>query len=400
MRRASGEPGSIAYTDRSCRAAETLARVEPMLRQYGITRVARITGLDRLGIPVWNAARPNAKSLSIHHGKGITDDDARASATMEAIERAIAESVSIPTILASKQSLATRGVLFDDLPSLLAVRQRPPEQDEAIEWIEGRSLVSGVPILLPKDAIALDRTRPSGYWQSSDGLASGNTFEEAALHGLLERVERDADTLWSLNKRPTRMSTRFDAADLQDPVVNHLVERIASAGLQLVLYDMTTEIGIPSVSALIGPSPGSVPRMRYADAAGGSGSHPIAVRAAIRAITEAAQSRLTLITGARDDVDPKTYQDDLSPSLIAELSSPAVARPPADMDFPDPPGAPLLSHVVRAVCPHTERIYAVDLVPGETRLSVAKVIVPDLENPAGGRRQRFGRRGLARLMVF
>ncbi|MGO8078030.1 YcaO-like family protein, partial [Rhizobium leguminosarum] len=40
----------------------------------------------------------------------------------------------------------------------------------------------------------------------------------------------------------------------------------------------------------------------------GFGCHPDPVRAALRAITEAAQSRLTSIAGSRDDFSPRIYQ--------------------------------------------------------------------------------------------
>lgn len=388
------------YSDRVCSAAQTLQRVAPLLPGLGITRLARVTGLDRIGIPVWNAARPNAKSLSIHQGKGLTDDDARASATMEAVERAVAENLPIPRRTESKNALSSQSIRFDALECLLGLRQAPHPDHEPMDWVAAGDLLTGSPILVPADAVALDRTRPTRYWQSSDGLASGNSIDEAILHGLLERVERDADTLWSLKRKDARLRTRFDPGDLGDPMVDQLVDKIAAAELRLVLFDMTSDLGIPAVSALIGPAEGSAPRMRYVDAAGGSGSHPIAARATIRAITEAAQSRMTLISGARDDVGPERYEEDLSPSLRADLASPAAKGPPADLRIADQSASGLLSHVIDAVRIHTNRIYAVDLMPEENRLAVAKVIAPDLENPEGARRQRYGLRALARLTVF
>lgn len=39
----------------------------------------------------------------------------------------------------------------------------------------------------------------------------------------------------------------------------------------------------------------------------GAGAHPNPGRAAIRAVTEAAQSRLTHISGAIDDIHPETF---------------------------------------------------------------------------------------------
>ena len=59
----------------------------PYFDEVGITRVADITGMDRIGIPVYAAIRPDSKSLAVDSGKGITREQAKCSAVMEAIER-------------------------------------------------------------------------------------------------------------------------------------------------------------------------------------------------------------------------------------------------------------------------------------------------------------------------
>ena len=46
----------------------------------GITRLADVTGLDNIGIPVFQAIRPNARSLSVSQGKGVSLEAAQASA--------------------------------------------------------------------------------------------------------------------------------------------------------------------------------------------------------------------------------------------------------------------------------------------------------------------------------
>ena len=61
-----------------------------LLPRFGVTRLSRLTGLDSIGVPVWNAVSPNARSIVINQGKGITDLDAKVSAAMEALERSIA----------------------------------------------------------------------------------------------------------------------------------------------------------------------------------------------------------------------------------------------------------------------------------------------------------------------
>ena len=62
----------------------------------GITRVAVLTGLDVIGIPVAAAVRPNSRSVAVHQGKGVTLDAAKASAVMEAVECFHAENIALP----------------------------------------------------------------------------------------------------------------------------------------------------------------------------------------------------------------------------------------------------------------------------------------------------------------
>jgi len=49
---------------------QTWSNISPILKDFGITRVGEITGLDRIGLPVWIAVRPNARSLSVS-GEGL-----------------------------------------------------------------------------------------------------------------------------------------------------------------------------------------------------------------------------------------------------------------------------------------------------------------------------------------
>src|SRR5579863_7358634 len=73
-------------THRSAAPAETLARVRPHAARMGITRLGNVTGLDRIGIPVAIAVRPNSRSVSVSQGKGLDLAHAMASALMESVE--------------------------------------------------------------------------------------------------------------------------------------------------------------------------------------------------------------------------------------------------------------------------------------------------------------------------
>jgi ribosomal protein S12 methylthiotransferase accessory factor len=90
------QKGYLAGTHRTRSPAETLAAYLPLAPQMGITRVANLTGLDQIGLPVYTAIRPNARSLATSEGKGLDDASAKASALMESIESWHAEHIRQP----------------------------------------------------------------------------------------------------------------------------------------------------------------------------------------------------------------------------------------------------------------------------------------------------------------
>ena len=77
----------------------TLARARVVAAQLGITRVTEITRLDVVGVPVFASIRPDALpgSLCVNAGKGMSVDEARVGAYMEAIEFAFADLTARPS---------------------------------------------------------------------------------------------------------------------------------------------------------------------------------------------------------------------------------------------------------------------------------------------------------------
>jgi ribosomal protein S12 methylthiotransferase accessory factor len=372
----------------------------PLLPDFGVTRVARHTGLDCIGIPVWCAYAPNARSIVVAQGKGLSDDDAKVSAVMEGLERAVAGSPYCATILATAGELQASGHKVVTLNSLVALHQSEIGLDEVIEWTIANELLSDTAIHVPFEAALLDRTRCGRFWMSSDGLASGNNLEEATLHGILERIERDAYVLWQVSGENFRHSRCVDPLSFGDRVLDDLLRRVDAAGLRLKLFDITSDIAVPCFTALLGPATIlSGTSIRFVEVTAGSGAHPSAVRAAIRAVTESVQSRLTYISGARDDISPETFQmqlpDETRRCFAAKpnASIPCVSAEPGSLQG-------LLSGTLDAL-----RRAAIDVVAvlalsdPSLPFSVAKVFIPALENPAGSRARRYGSRAISRALM-
>ncbi|NKL99990.1 MULTISPECIES: YcaO-like family protein [Rhizobium] len=393
---------------------ETLSRVEPLLAGFGITRVARHTGLDDIGIPVWCAYAPNSRSIVIAQGKGLTDLDAKVSTVMEALERAVAGEPSVDLVHGTSSRLQAMGHKTDVLNCLTASHKPDLGPDEETEWVAGVNILTGEEVYIPFEAVVLDRTRDARYWMSSDGLASGNNVEEAILHGVLERIERDAHVLWQVGAEADRYAGCTDPRGFEDGALDGLIDKIETSGLALRLFDITSDIGIPCFTAMLGPGDSLLGSrdfhgnkdIRLVEVTGGTGAHPSPVRAAIRAVTEAVQSRMTYISGARDDISPATFSRWLPPLMRQAFD--AVAAPPAaaigrdeaagyhQQDLPQ-----LLQHVLDAL--RNRRIasvIAVRLSDDTLPFSVVKIVIPDLENPEGERARRFGTRALARAIGF
>lgn len=291
---------------------DTLARVRPLMPLLGMTRLANVTGLDTLGLPVFMVCRPNARSLSVSQGKGLTLAAAQASGLMESVETWHAEHITLPLKLASFNELRFSHRLVD-LAGLPRCSAGSFHADQRLLWVEGRDwLAEGTSTWLPYEVVHMDYRLPlppgsGAFFMSSSGLASGNHLLEALSHAVCELVEHDATTLWYLGGESVRRRTRVDLGTVDDPACLQVLERYERAGVSVAVWETTSDIGIASFVCMIAerePAP-----LRPLAPAGGMGCHPAREVALLRALTEAAQSRLTLIAGSRDDVAHGAFHD-------------------------------------------------------------------------------------------
>jgi ribosomal protein S12 methylthiotransferase accessory factor len=372
--------------------------MRPFLADFGITRLARQTGLDAIGIPCFAAIRPNSRTLSVNMGKGVDDDAAMASAIMEAVEYAIAEAPNAPPIHGTADELRAAGRALFDVNQWLP-QDQPLAADLPLAWFAGTDLFDRAPVYAPRDALALGGAETlAAISQSTNGLASGNTIEEATFHALCELIERDATTLWIFKSDEAAAATEINPTSFADPVIDDLGARIERAGLNLTLFDQTTDIGVPVIFALLAPR--DVPATRYFDLAAGCGCHPVAARAAIRAITEAAQTRVSNIAGARDDFDPAEYHQRVSASLraLAELRADKPRSPPTGLPMGTSLEA-LFDHVrAQLVGAGLTSIAGFPLGGAEHGVAVVRVLAHGLEDRATNRHWRPGPRATGAML--
>ncbi|HKG38029.1 MAG TPA: YcaO-like family protein [Conexibacter sp.] len=296
-------------THRLVPPGETWARISPLLPGFGITRVADVTGLDEVGIPVFQAVRPAGHILAVSQGKGVTAELARISAAMESIEGWHAERVRPGVVRGSAREV---GPLPYALRDLTLVPGSLVSDELVIDWLDAVGLVSGRPVLVPRDCVLLSKLVRPGWVPltfdaSSNGLGSGNSMTEAALHGLCEAIESDCVT--RAGALPRAQRRRVDPTTVDDPICRELLALLTDSGNAVEVFDVSTELEIPCFMASIVSD--VLPR-RFS----GAGCHPDAAVALSRALTEAAQGRLTAIAGVRDDLADLLY-DELRPAAPA-----------------------------------------------------------------------------------
>jgi YcaO-like protein with predicted kinase domain len=354
----------------------------------GITRVANVTGLDSVGIPVVMVCRPNSRSVAVSQGKGIDLDSARASGLMESAELYHAETITLPLRLATYEEIRYRHTVVEveKLPRSSGSRFHP---DLRLLWCEGRDLLSGETVLVPFEMVHTNYTTPfpDGYGcftASSNGLASGNELIEAISHGICEVVERDASTLWKLRKDEGKLDVdRLDLTSVDDPICQELIGKLESAGLSVNVWDVTSDIGIAAFACVIVPREESA--LWHDSAAIGHGCHPAREVALARAVTEAAQARLTVIAGVRDDFGREIYDDLQRADVLNAARQRGSNSVPTRLlrDIPHWDGETFEEDVEWQLnCIRQAglgRVVVIDLTKPEFGLAVVRVIVPGLE---------------------
>jgi ribosomal protein S12 methylthiotransferase accessory factor len=374
-------------THRLVAPSETLKRFGPLARALGITRIANVTGLDYLGIPVFVAYRPNGRSLSLAQGKGLDRDSAIASALMEAAEFAHAENLPRPTIISSYSAIKSEAQVAE--LRLLPRRKRFHwSTQKEIAWTRGEGLSDGSEIYVPSELIHLDHTvsmieESVGFWSSSDGLGAGNHKLEATCSALCELIERDALAIWSLRDPEEQQTRRVSLRTITNDDCCGLFGRYADCNLSVAVWDMTTDIGVACFLCRVREN--MTCEHRALGEFWGAGCHLNRDVALARALTEVAQERLTVIAGVRDDLDRDLYARSRRSALFDEvfddLDHCEASRRYSDVpsDGRDTFEDDLELLLAKLSAAGLGQAVSIDLTDERIGIPVVKIIVPGLE---------------------
>ena len=359
-------------------AIPSASAMRELAERIGDSRVARVTGLERGGVEVACAVRPGGHVLQVSNGKGLSFAQARAGAILEAAELWAAEHPSpSQLVLATLDELRSRGLdawpLEGELlePALFSPRVR-------LAWLPAQLLESHRFVFVP--AAAVHCVPSSGPWLgpalhrwTSNGMGAHPDGERALRHALLEAAERDglARALpdgWTereIRRRKIEPGSLAQAA----PQTARLVEQLAKSGLVAQLFDLRPRpdrrphgarrsrgerwMGLALAGALLLDRDGPIPL------AAGYACAPGADAALLSALLEAAQSRLTEVHGARDDIAPPELD-----AMRALAQAATRARPAIDARaLPAGEELPSAALVARFAAAGLGEVAALDLSP-------------------------------------
>ena len=356
------------------------------LKIAGITRVADITDLDRVGIPVYTAIRPTSQEggVSVYGGKGITKEHAKASAMMEGFERYSAErQENDETVIASISEISEKGNYIE--PKSLNLPKEFEKMDMAdfpLEWSITHDLISDEDYYIPTNAIFHPYTHENAkslFKSNTNGLASGNILEEAILHGIFEVIERDA---WSIFELTHKNYSQIDLNSIENELICKTIEKFESEGIKIKLMDFTADINVPTIAASADDTVTKDAGLLTL----GIGTHLDPEVAVFRALTEVAQSRATQINGAREDTVRADFAREAGYERMKRINRYYFREEENKVDFKniENKSTTSISEDLKIVSKELadneiKHILYSDLTRPELDVSVVRVIIPEME---------------------
>jgi len=319
---------------------------------------------------------------------------------MESMEGYHAEQLQLPVRLCSYSELQRTSAVVE-LDRLPRVADSPPILHQELPWVCADNLMGGECSYVPMEMVHTNYTLPrvagSGFFAaSSNGLASGNSIEEATVHGICEIIERDAITLWNERRIVDLDRSGIDLETVDDPLCLSTLQKLDHADLNCHVWDITSDIGIPTFYCVLfdrGADQGHI--------GVGSGTHLSREVALLRALHEAVQVRTTYIVGARDDITLDEYttvgmaeKRDFFASRLnrSSFSRPFTSIPDCATDFLDQDLDVLLS-VLAGI--GISQVLKIDLTRPEFNIPVVRIVIPGLEAPHDDDGYQPGARALA-----
>lgn len=235
-----------------------------------------LPGQKETGVPIYRTlffktpgfrCEPESNDfLQISLGKGMSEEQSKAGALCESIERHSAQyQGDEPCLLSAARDMDSRPVLPHELAGFSESQYRKfsdprhPEsrspysvqkyrEDIPISWTPAWSLTDEKSYYVPLTYCYANTPLEEGCFSrfNSNGCAAGNTLEEALLQGFLELVERDAVAIWWYNKIK-RPSVSLDMLSEEN---NVLLRQTLDNDWDYWVLDITHDFLIPVMVAV------------------------------------------------------------------------------------------------------------------------------------------------------
>jgi ribosomal protein S12 methylthiotransferase accessory factor len=281
----------------------------------------------------------------------------------------------------------------------------PFDDGTPVRWTPAYNAATGAVQHVPAAAVYVPYFYYQGSGESpimepiSTGLACGRSPLEATLAAVCEVIERDAFALtWQAMLRPPVL----DPASL-DPANADMVDRFRAAGLEVWLFDITTDLQVPSVMSVLRSRSPERPALVFAAAAA-----PTPWEAARKSLEELEHTRrysqritdhLSRLEPSADhenvvdQIDHLNFWCDHSNSPLADflferhdqIPMSAMRAPPGEDNRTQ------LRWIVDHLAGHGHHVLLVDLTSEDVAtagLSVVRAVVPGLHPLCMGHRYR------------
>lgn len=289
---------ALQYDDESGTGSDSITGNRAALLNVAsrIAHVFELSAPDAPGLIAFGAQFDPALADPMHEGSPIVGVSGVGLTLQAAFQSCIGEGVEyLSQLQAAKDYLryagsddhyGEQGPNTQELMATLAARKTQPER--VISLLCATKVRDGSSVWLPAD-ICLRRPLAgrdfAPPYPLSIGSAAGVSRDAAALHGLLELIERDATSLWWRGGMPARSIPPQHAASVAaEELLKRLRHGIATPR-RTWLLDITTDIGVPCVAACSCRSDG-------AGFAFGLAARPMLETAACSAIVEMCQLEL------------------------------------------------------------------------------------------------------------
>ncbi len=379
---------------RGCSPETTLQHAQQLMSRAGITEVREITGTDSFGVSVFVSVRPAALGESQTFGKGLRPIDAQIGAIMEGIEYYFTEPGvgCVQTRWGTARDVIGSSERDDAILDFVPMIHREADLDAPLLLASATDLENGNQACIPAELVFCPAplVGQSLFGASTNGLASGNSLVDATIQSLLELLERD---IWSFES--IRASSLLVDKSTLPASIQQIIEIASKRGLTLKIRTIPNEYGMPFFVAFVFDDDNPT-RSTFN---GGWACDLNRERCLIRAVTEAAQSRVAFLDGGRKI--PKSHQpvDSHQEAKLVRQHIRGVSDPRGQVKLSDIPHLTVqdsLDRQLAVVIACLRRviespIYRVVYTPPEAEVQVVRCVVPLLEN-LKETRIRVGRR--------